>query len=397
MDQLVNQYHKTKEALIELAIKNGTNFLVNYLRGQLTTSVKLTQSDHTYQCIGNWLWKQRKSNMSHLSNVVTDPYEDETNFVGSPAEDWYVVWHEGTPLLLHYGTVWNKMGSYNMTIGKTLDIWCYRGKMQTILRFIDEVTVRMKQNEDRSVSVYVSQNGYWEQLHSVNRRPLESVVLPSEQKENIIQDIDKFFADEDWYINNAVPFRRGYLLHGLAGTGKSSIILALASHFDLPLYILNLADPELDDTKLQELFASCGNNVAILLEDVDTLSAAQRTGGKSKLSFSALLNVIDGVTASQDRILFMTTNKVDELDSALVRPGRIDYRIEFGTLTQGQADEMIHRFYPELKIPQTPSSWSEKYSQMVASELQKLLIECRHAPESFEDALVNYVPSKKEL
>lgn len=66
-----------------------------------------------------------------------------------------------------------------------------------------------------------------------------------------------------------------------------------------------------------------------------------------RLTLSGLLNAIDGVTSTEGRILFMTTNYVDRLDKALIRPGRVDYAEYIGHCSKRQLEIMFSNFYPQ--------------------------------------------------
>lgn len=399
---------KIAEELIRVVIEQTSKAVLAYT----TVSVQLDISDALYGHVSEWMLNKHTIKPTHVQglgnlaaqgafNQALNHYgEPELNTVlpekttklnGTPATGVYLVWHNGVPLVLQYVVEFARSARHTVaTPSRSLRLWSYRGHLDTIISFLREVQHAVTYDENRTVTLFTSSSGgYWERIHSARRRPIDSVVLPAGQREALQEDIQRFRSDEDWYYHNAVPFRRGYLLHGLAGTGKSSLIVALAGEYNFRLYILNLADPELDDTKLQELTASVGDDAAILLEDVDTL-AVDRDRTDSKLSFSAVLNAIDGVTASQNRILFMTTNRIEVLDHALIRPGRIDYRLEFTTLTEDQAYALITRFYPELDaetLAQHP-----KINRMVASELQKLLIDCRNSPKKLHTLLDRYVP-----
>src|SRR5690606_7749955 len=127
------------------------------------------------------------------------------------------------------------------------------------------------------------------------------------------------------------------------GTGKSSFILALAGHLGLNLCLLSLSGLSLDDQGLQNLLSCVPSRSIVLIEDIDAafgnsgdvtpndLATSQSLLGtrnkKDKsigITFSGLLNAIDGVASGEGRLLFMTTNHPERLDPALIRPGRID-------------------------------------------------------------------------
>ena len=117
-----------------------------------------------------------------------------------------------------------------------------------------------------------------------------------------------------------------------SGCGKTSFVQVLASDLKLDICILNLAHKELTDNSLASHLRDAPENSLVLLEDVDAIftnrSDPGSTNGKSEgVSFSGLLNALDGVAAQEGRIFFMTTNHIEKLDPALIRPGRCDVKV----------------------------------------------------------------------
>ncbi|KAK4159010.1 BCS1 N terminal-domain-containing protein [Cladorrhinum sp. PSN259] len=74
-------------------------------------------------------------------------------------------------------------------------------------------------------------------------------------------------------------------------------------------------------------------------------SAGGEHSEKKGISLSGLLNAIDGVASHEGRVLIMTTNKPENLDAALIRPGRVDLQVAFTNATQEQARELFERMY----------------------------------------------------
>ncbi|XP_061465298.1 mitochondrial chaperone BCS1 isoform X3 [Rhineura floridana] len=186
------------------------------------------------------------------------------------------------------------------------------------------------------------------------RRPLTSVVLEEGVSERIVQDVKEFIGNPKWYIDRGIPYRRGYLLYGPPGCGKSSFITALAGELQYSICLLSLSDRSLSDDRLNHLLSVAPQQSIILLEDIDAafvsqdLAAENPTAyqGMGRLTFSGLLNALDGVASSEARIVFMTTNHADRLDPALVRPGRVDLKQYVGHCSQWQLGRMFQRFYP---------------------------------------------------
>ncbi|KAJ5762883.1 ATPase AAA-type core [Penicillium manginii] len=222
-------------------------------------------------------------------------------------------------------------------------------------------------------------------------RPLSTVVLEQAQKDEFISDIKEYLHPRTrrWYSNRGIPYRRGYLLHGPPGTGKTSLCFAAAGLLSLKLYLLNLDSKALDEDNLASLFHDLPRRCIVLLEDVDTAgggttdspkdkdkptdgtdpTAVDETEAKDKdkdkkeeksrgITLSALLNVIDGVAASEGRILVMTTNHPEKLDAALLRPGRVDLSITFGRTTQADIEELFTSIYTTMEgdLPRAAAS-----------------------------------------
>lgn len=114
--------------------------------------------------------------------------------------------------------------------------------------------------------------------------------------------------------------------------------------------------------------------------------------GMNRLTFSGLLNAIDGVTSTEARILFMTTNYLDRLDSALIRPGRVDYTQEIGHCTEYQIRTLFQNFYPEASSEEARVFGQEigKHSRKLSpAKLQGILM--RHKDHHDTEELVKDV------
>jgi chaperone BCS1 len=182
---------------------------------------------------------------------------------------------------------------------------------------------------------------------STAMRPLDSVVLPPGLKERVVADLDKFVASRDLYRGRGIPHRRGILFTGPPGNGKTSLIRALATHLKRDIAIIKLNVRGMDDAALQTAFSSdIVKEGIIALEDIDCLFEG-RLGQESKVTFSGLLNAIDGIASQEGLILCMTTNHPEKLDPALIRPGRVDLQVEITNVVRPQAVAYFNKFYGE--------------------------------------------------
>ncbi|TFK48570.1 P-loop containing nucleoside triphosphate hydrolase protein [Heliocybe sulcata] len=235
-----------------------------------------------------------------------------------------------------------------------------------------------KAAQEHTISIYVSDAGYhekWRHVASRPKRPLRSIVLDPGIKESLLDDAREFLENKEWYVERGIPFRRGYLLYGAPGTGKTSIIHSLAGELGLDVYIITLSKAGMDDAKLSELLSELPEKCIAIMEDIDAAfhqsitrepdhapstglseSTSQSTSSPNgspsfttRLTLSGLLNALDGVGAQEGRILYATTNKYHALDPALCRPGRMDLHIEFKLASRLQAKELFKCFY--LPVP----------------------------------------------
>jgi hypothetical protein len=203
------------------------------------------------------------------------------------------------------------------------------------------------QREGTKLHVAISDRGnfYWRNVGTRPARLLQSVICEDGIAQSACSDMKDFLEAATWYADRGIPYRRGYLLHGQPGTGKSSLVMALAGTLKMPVYQVSLTEQSLTDSTFTLLLNAVEPNSVVLLEDVDAAFCDRTSREGSSLSFSGILNAIDGVAASEARILFMTTNHLEKLDPALIRPGRIDVKFEMTLATQPMIAQMFRHFY----------------------------------------------------
>ncbi|KAF2448839.1 P-loop containing nucleoside triphosphate hydrolase protein [Karstenula rhodostoma CBS 690.94] len=253
-------------------------------------------------------------------------------------------------------------------------------------------------------------------------RPLSTIDLDTQVKADLISDLDRFLSPNraKWYSARGIPYKRGILLQGPPGTGKSSISLALAGHIRGSLYTVAIGKVR-NEGHLMELFQSAGHGSCVLLEDVDSAGIgrenvskdskdfpnASKNGDKtpgpagasaSPISLSGLLNAIDAL--ADGVVLIMTTNEPENLDKALIRPGRIDKQIHVGHASRAVAENIFKRFYStdgndedvleaNFRIAELAAEFAGKIPDLkfTPAEIQGFLIPLSDTPEkAIEDA-----------
>ncbi|KAJ7252292.1 P-loop containing nucleoside triphosphate hydrolase protein [Mycena rebaudengoi] len=229
------------------------------------------------------------------------------------------------------------------------------------------------------VAVHLTTNhGTWAKAVTKSRRALSTLVLPAATKEMIL-------ADAQDSGKRGIPYRRGYLLYGAPGTGKSSTVHAIVGELGLEveyltltvpptpyirqIYLISLANPEINDYTLERLISDTPCRSILLLEDFDCVFPSleepdededeeprrDRDGNiikpsqkivpaKSAVTLSGLLNVLDSVSSEEGRLTFATTNDIENLDVALIRAGRMDLKIKYSLATTAQIKELFRVF-----------------------------------------------------
>lgn len=211
-----------------------------------------------------------------------------------------------------------------------------------LLDLLQELAEMLTSDDDSNSRVYIATKwGSWESLGASAPRPLDTVVLARDIRETIVTDMKKFIGTESEYVRLGIPWHRGYLLHGPPGTGKTSIVKALAGHFEMDVYYIPIPDMEAD-TDLANMLSRIDESSILLLEDIDVAHATRERDDTEKgLSLSGLLNALDGVITPHGLITVMTTNNKDVLDPALIRPGRADVVVEIDYADGDQLRRLI--------------------------------------------------------
>lgn len=263
----------------------------------------------------------------------------------------------------------------------TLRFWSktHEGKV-AVVNFMNRV---VEEEHDKVPKIYVAARwGDWRDQSEVPHRTLETVVLKKGIVDDIKSDLESFLTQEMAYSRMGLPWHRGYLLHGCPGSGKTSLVRALASECNLDLYALSLTSVR-DDTTLMNLFASVEPRSALLIEDIDTATMARdRDADKEGVSTSGLLNALDGVSTPHGLILFMTSNRKNKLDPALLRPGRCDRSFKISWMDDEQLARMVKTFVGETpELPPVPKN-------LAPASVIEVYKENLDSPENFVPALI---------
>lgn len=273
---------------------------------------------------------------------------------------------------------------------------CFGRNTQILKDLLQEAQISYLERDGNKTIIYRGSRPYggtaddmeWVRCMSRPPRPMSTVVLDEAQKLVILDDMKEYLhpRTKKWYSNRGIPYRRGYLLHGPPGTGKTSLCFALAGVLQLRIYVANLNSKNMTEDTLSTLFRDLPPRCIVLLEDIDSAGLAvtrkdavvevdnkdkeeensgegsapvarpaspvkdQNAASNKGISLSGFLNIIDGVASSEGRILVMTTNHMEKLDPALLRPGRVDLIVHFNYADASMIKGLFMAIYSTLEV-----------------------------------------------
>lgn len=198
-------------------------------------------------------------------------------------------------------------------------------------------------NHEAHSEVLVFEDDMWHKdarlFKSIKNATMENLILASGLKEEILRDLQSFFAARDTYERYRVPWRRGLLLLGPPGNGKTHTVKGLVNALGLPcLYVKSIAGdkPSTSQVNIRRIFerARATAPCMLVLEDLDSLVTDENR--------SVFLNELDGFVNNSGIVTLATTNHPERLDPAIVdRPSRFDRKYHFGLPAQSERESYL--------------------------------------------------------
>ncbi|GKV32705.1 hypothetical protein SLEP1_g41292 [Rubroshorea leprosula] len=280
----------------------------------------------------------------------------------------------------------------------------------------------LSKRENLHIHTYNKGMGGWKSAVFKHPATFATLAMDPESKSEIIKDLETFVQRKEFFQRVGRSWKRGYLLHGPPGTGKSSLVAAIANKLRYNIYDLQLQSVR-SDAELRSILTSTTNRSILLVEDIDCSTKASRdrtmirdeqeedgedesdqspSSSDPGITLSGLLNFTDGLWSSfgDERLIIFTTNHKEKLDAALLRPGRIDRDVFMGYCTFAVFKQLAntylqidnHHLFDTIKnllkeVSVTPAEVAQQL--MRSDELQGIL-------ESFIEFLKGKVGNKIE-
>ncbi|XP_022757590.1 AAA-ATPase At2g46620-like [Durio zibethinus] len=281
---------------------------------------------------------------------------------------------------------------------KTLVLKIRKADKRRVLRpYLQHIhTVFDELDEKKDLKLYMNvadhhgdQKGRWRSVPFTHPSTFETIAMESDLKSKVKSDLDSFLKAKQYYHRLGRVWKRSYLLYGPSGTGKSSFVAAMANFLSYDVYDIDLSKVS-DDSDLKFLMLQSTAKSVIVIEDLDRYLSEKSTA----VSLSGILNFMDGILSSgcgEERVMVFTMNGKDQVDPAILRPGRIDVHIHFPlcdftafkTLANSYLGLKDHKLFPQVEeIFQNGSSLSP-------AEIGELMIANRNSPSRALKSVIN--------
>lgn len=384
--KMERKVEQLKSSLIDKAADVVMQYIIKFINTEFVYSFSVDRIRYILNDHGGMFFK-------HMNQTIADAFcVDVSNEIGISVDDIKPVTsvygvdsegmfdfciYKGTVVVLYSANIENRTSRLKMSCLNTKkDI----RNMKEMLSIMSKKYIHdLKNNWNQITNIA----GTEQSVTTKQFRTFDDIFIPKEIEMKIKSALDNFVNKKDWYKEHNIPYHFGIMLYGDPGTGKSITAQAIASYLKTPIYMLN------GDTVTSLGYAikhsiydvpSTGKPKIILIEDIDTgmisprktkkhnqeklinslsdtisenvLSSINENNNNNPTTFirhskslGELLNVLDGLGAPSNVIYIFTTNHVDEIDPAVIRPGRIDLKIEISGITEETLSMFLVKHY----------------------------------------------------
>lgn len=347
-------------AAIFASLKGVPSSIWERIMTLISYKVTIYQTDELYDYITYWIRDNHKSKARNVEYTTrsADDDDDLPNTRGKkakdikeiPIEDFFYLRKYASWIRISFGR--DKLENANNLKSVYLKHYVFKGifASRSIRRLIKEINENYG-NIKKDPRFYISKGDWFSYMQNITGKPLSQVVINKKLKDEILDDISNWKDSRDEYIRRGIPHKRGHCYFGPPGTGKTTLSRAIAIEYEMDVYNINLNNID-GDNDMISMFSEINPGSILLFEDIDAFFHGRDViNKKSKITFSGLLNALDGAISLNNVLVIFTTNHIEQLDPALLRPGRIDVIKEIGFATNSEINEYLTMFYnTDIKI-----------------------------------------------
>ena len=328
-----------------------------FIKRKITFNLTIVETDELYLYMERWLLQNHKNSYRNVEaslspqkfNSMDLPHETEVTKDEDKLHLWqfsdnFFIYYGGRRILISKGR--EKLEGAKDLRNAFLNSFTISGifAKRAILKLAEDVIQFNQQfKKERFPRIYTNTDwGDWNYSGENYSKKFDNIFFRG--KESLITDINNFLENKLWYGKRGIAYKRGYLFYGLPGNGKTAIVQAIARHFKKDIYYISLNNIE-SDSNLSRLYTNMKIGSLVVFEDVDAYFDGRKNNKEKGISFSMLLNCLDGIFSQSGTITIMTTNHLEKLDPALIRHGRIDVKMEISNPDSLQVKKYLENFY----------------------------------------------------
>ena len=320
-----------------------------------TYTATIYQTDDLYYYLTDWFNDTHKSKVRNVEYLSRSSEDGEYPPIGDseeenvdkgirevPVDDYFYKWVGWRLVKISYGK--EKLENASSLKSVYLKNYTFKGifASKAIRGLMDQVYQEYK-SKGKFAMVYQSEHNYFRRITKVGGKKITEVILNPEVKEKILSDIEIWKKSKPDYVRRGIPYRRGHCYHGPPGTGKTTIVKAVAKEFGFNVYSIDLKKTE--DDHLIHLLRDIEPGSILLFEDIDSTFDGRKSLNKTGVTFSGFLNALDGIVEMDGVLVIITTNHIEKMDPALLRAGRMDLKVEIGYSSEKEISNYLSSFY----------------------------------------------------
>lgn len=319
--------------------------LAEYFRAKAI--IKSTDWDFNVEEYANAGLCQLHPRAEHFADVNAEWLPECALILRSYNQGWYRISWEGAEVEVLRLTFATACGEQTVR-------WVIADTLELAEAFFSAVCVW---NSAVEAAIMVFQDGYWQKNRdlylAIQRATLDTLVLGGTLKQDLYRDLAAFFEAQPIYERAGIAWKRGVVLIGPPGNGKTHAVKALINALGKPcLYVKSFSSQHADDHhNIRSVFTQARETAPciLVLEDLDSLITEHNR--------SFFLNELDGFAANTGVVTIASTNYPERLDQAiLARPSRFDRKYHFGLPGQAERLEYLQLWSASLEDAMRPGA-----------------------------------------